>query len=292
MAKSRPTTRPRRIDTGGGETLAGRGALFLFDRALALDAVARERQRLQTLLRDRLATALAVAEAALTDLLQGQHDLFQEPPVTVAQLEEKLAIVGRGGLVAQVLDGVVLGPLPVEHVPTHFLHELAVLLLQLLAVVDQAIFLHRALLAARRFAASRAGYHGVPVNAIPRASALHRHERRVAPQTLERVEATRLVEKDVHHHVAVVEQEPAALRAPLVVARSHPLRAQRAADRLRDGVGLRGGAGAADEEVVGDARQALQVEHRQIDRLLLQRRVSGGTDDGFRGQGGHHASGR
>src|ERR1700730_13609973 len=245
MAKSRPTTRPRRIDTGGGETLAGRGALFLFDRALALDAVARERQRLQTLLRDRLATALAVAEAAPTDLLQGQQHLFQEPPVTVAQLEEELAIIGRGGLVTQVLDGVVLGTLPVEHVPTHFLHELAVLLLQLLAVLDQAIFLHRALLAARGFAASRAGYHGVQGKAIREASALHRHERRVAPEAIEGVESAGLLEEDVHHHVAVVEQEPAALGAPLVVARAHPPRAQRGADGFRRGVGLGGGARAA-----------------------------------------------
>src|SRR6266478_6299400 len=286
MAKSRPTTRPRRIDTERAGALAGGGALFLFDGALALDAVARERQRLQALLRDRLAAALAVAEAALADLLQGQHDLFQEPPVTVAQLEEKLAIVGRGGLVAQVLDGVVLGTLPVEHVPTHFLHELAMLLLQLLAVVDQAIFLHRALLAARGFAASRAGYHGVQGKAIREASALHRHERGVAPQAIERVESAGLLEEDVHHHVAIVEQEPAALSAPLVVARAHSLRAQRGANGFRDGVGLRGGARAAYEEEVRDARQSLQIEHREVDRLLLQRRVSGGTDDGFRGQCG------
>src|SRR5512143_3289055 len=149
MAKSRPTTRPRRIDTEGGATLPRGGALFLFDRALALDAVARERQRLQALLGDRLAAALAVAEAALADLLQGQHDLLQEPPVSVAQLEEEFTIVGRRGLVAQILDGVVLGSLAVEHVPAHFLDELAVLLFQLLAVVDQAILLHRDLLATR-----------------------------------------------------------------------------------------------------------------------------------------------
>src|SRR5258708_34932960 len=96
MAKSRPTTRPRRIDTERAGALAGGGTLFLFDGALALDAVARERQRLQALLGDRLAAALAVAEAALADLLQGQHDLFQKPPVTVAQPEEELPIVGRG----------------------------------------------------------------------------------------------------------------------------------------------------------------------------------------------------
>src|SRR5260370_18451321 len=209
MAKSRPTRRRRGMDTERAGALAGGGALFLFDGALALDAVARERQRLQALLGDRLATALAVAEAALADLLQGQHDLLQEPPVTVAQLEEKLAIVGRGGLVAQVLDGVVLGTLPVEHVPTHFLHDLAVLLLQLLTLVDQPIFLHRALLAARGFAASRAGYHGVQGKAIREASALHRHQPSVAPQAIERVESPRLLDQALHPHLPILSPDPA-----------------------------------------------------------------------------------
>src|SRR5678809_1555658 len=156
MATSRPTTRPRRIDTEGAGPLAGRGALFLFRRALALDAEARERERFEALLGDGLAAALAVAEATLVDLLKGEGDLLQEAAVTVAQLEQELAIIGRGSLVTQVLDGVVLGTLPVEHVPTHFFHELAVLFLQLLPVVDQAVFLHRDL-PPRGFAASRAG---------------------------------------------------------------------------------------------------------------------------------------
>src|ERR1051325_6667758 len=135
MATSRPTTRPRRIDTEGAGPLAGRGALFLFRRPLALDAVARERERLEALLGDGLAAALAVAEAALGDLLERERDLLQESAVAVAQLEQELTIVGRRSLVAQVLDGVVLGTLPVEHVPTHFFHELAVLFLPLLPVV-------------------------------------------------------------------------------------------------------------------------------------------------------------
>src|SRR5690348_15446570 len=141
---------PKRIDTSGTAALPGGGALFLFDRALALDAVPRERQRLQALLGDRLAAALAVAEPALVDLLQGQHDLFQEPAVAVAQLEEELAIVGGGRLVAQVLDGVVFGTLPVEDVLAHFLDELTMLLLQLLPELDHAILLHGALLTPSR----------------------------------------------------------------------------------------------------------------------------------------------
>src|SRR5580700_763888 len=168
---------PKRIDTGGA-ALPGRGALFLFDRALALDAVARERQRLQALLGDRLAAALAIAEPAFVDLLQRERHFFQEHPVAVAQLEEELAIVGGRGLVPQVLDGIVLGALAVQDVLAHLLHELAMLLLQLLAEVDQAVFSHFDLLApprsphatARGRRASRAGYHGVLHKSIPRAA--------------------------------------------------------------------------------------------------------------------------
>src|SRR6185503_13671762 len=144
MAKSRPTTRPKRIDTDGpgAAALPGRGTLFLFDRALALDAVARVRHRVQALVGDRLAAALAVAEPALGDLLQRERDLLQPPALAVAQLEEELAIVGGRGLVAQVLDGVIFGALPIEDVPAHLLLELAVLLLQLLPELSQTVFLH------------------------------------------------------------------------------------------------------------------------------------------------------
>ncbi len=77
----------------------------------------------------------------------------------------------------------------------------------------------------RGFAASRAGYHGVPSNAIRVGSTLDGYERRISPETLERVEAARLLEEDVHHHVTVVEQEPAALRTAFVVAGAHAPRA-------------------------------------------------------------------
>jgi len=43
IATRRPTMSPKRIDTGGAAALTGGRALFLLDRALALDAIARER---------------------------------------------------------------------------------------------------------------------------------------------------------------------------------------------------------------------------------------------------------
>ncbi len=109
------------------------------------------------------------------------------------------------------------------------------LLLQLLAELNQTVFLHLwPPVASRGVAASRAGYHGVQPKSIPGARPLDRNERRVAPQPLQRVEPARFLEKHVHHHVAVVEQEPAALRAALVVARPRrPPRAARRAPRPR-----------------------------------------------------------
>src|SRR5262245_10744835 len=168
MAKSRPTMSPKRTNTDG-PALAGRGALFLFDGSLALDAVPRVRQRLEALVRNGLPAALAVAEATLGDLLQRQRDLFQSPAVAVAQLEEELAIVGRRGLVTQVLDGIVFGALPIEDGLADLLYELAMLLLELPAELHQAVLLHRGLLprhdrrqnTRRGSAARRAGYHGV-----------------------------------------------------------------------------------------------------------------------------------
>src|SRR5262249_59432872 len=147
----------RWVGGGGGAGLGGRGrtgcgrsasgaALFLFDRPLALDAVAGERQGLEPLLGDGLAAALAVAEAALGDLLERGDHFLQQPPVAVAQLEEELAIVGGAGLVAEVLGRSVLRPLAVHDVLPHFLDELAVLLLELLAEVSEPFLSHHRLL--------------------------------------------------------------------------------------------------------------------------------------------------
>jgi len=88
----------------------------------------------------------------------------------------------------------------------------------------------------------------------------------------------------VHHHVAIIEQEgQPALRAPLVVARAHSLRAQGGAGSLPRWLSACGGRAARCTPGKKSATldSPLQVEHRQVDRLLLQRRVSGGTDDGL-----------
>jgi hypothetical protein len=91
--------------------LPGGRALFFFDEALTVDAVAGEGQRFEALVGD-LPASLAVAEVASVDLLQGGDDFLQDPAVAIAQLEEELAVVGRGGLIAEVLREIVLGLLP------------------------------------------------------------------------------------------------------------------------------------------------------------------------------------
>src|SRR6202795_732384 len=135
-----------RLEERSRSALPGGGALFFFDEALAVDAVACEGQRVEALVGDGLPAPLAVTEVAFVDLLQRGDDLFQDPAVAVAQLEEELAVVGRRGLVAEVLRGVVVGTLGVEHGLVHSFGELAMLLLQLLLELGQAVLPHRCLL--------------------------------------------------------------------------------------------------------------------------------------------------
>src|SRR5258705_10972430 len=159
-----------RIGTGKGgaaEALAGGRPLFFFDGALAVDAVARERQRFEPLLADGLAAALASAEAAVVELLKRGGDVLQLPALSVTQAEQKLPVVRARGLIAQILDRVVFGPLPVLDVLAHLVHQLAVLLLQLLPEVGQTLLPHHDLLhtgshAAQRPAGGPAAHHPPP----------------------------------------------------------------------------------------------------------------------------------
>src|SRR4029453_2289185 len=150
------TARASRIGTvsgGAAGRLAGGRPLFFFHGALAVDAIARERQRFEPLLADGLAAALAVAEVAVVELLKRGGDVLQLPPLTVPQSEQEFTVVCARGLVAQVLDRVVLGPLPVLDVLAHLVRQLAMPLLQLFPEVGQAFLPHRDLLLADSHAA-------------------------------------------------------------------------------------------------------------------------------------------
>src|SRR5262245_35917939 len=144
----------------GGRALRGRQSpgghpLLFLHQSLTVDAIAREGQGVQTPVRDRLPAPFASAERAVVELLQRGDDVAEQPTVAVAKLEEELARVGRVGLVAEILDGIVLLILPVERGLTHLVRELTLFLQEALLEVRQTLLLHRYLRARRRGALAK-----------------------------------------------------------------------------------------------------------------------------------------
>src|SRR3954452_3906102 len=100
--------------------------------------------------------------------------------------------------------------------------------------------------------------------------------RDVAPQLLEAVELAHLGDEDVDDHVEVVHEDPAGLVRALDTARQLAVVLLEAlVDRVVDRLGLAVGVAGADDEEVGVARHAAEVEHVELDRLLV-RRIGGG----------------
>src|SRR5262249_49216976 len=122
-----------------------RHALLFLHQPLAIDAVTRERQRIESLVGDRLAAALAGAERAVLDFLQRHHDLAQQSTIAVAELEEEFARVGRIGLIAEILDRIVFLVLAIEPRAPYFLDQLMLLVEQALFETRQPIFFHQGL---------------------------------------------------------------------------------------------------------------------------------------------------
>src|SRR5215470_5979095 len=133
---------------GGSEFdgLARGRALFFLDRPLTLDAVAGERQRFETLLRDGFPAPLAVAEIAFLELLKGGTYFLEQTSITIAELEEELPVVRGGRLIAEVLGGIIFGSLGVGYGFADSFHELAVFLFQLLPELSESLLPHRCLL--------------------------------------------------------------------------------------------------------------------------------------------------
>ena len=103
--------------------------------------------------------------------------------------------------------------------------------------------------------------------------------RRVAPEALQPVKPPRLLGEDVDDDVAEVDEDPAPRRRPLDEQRLELLLgAHLLDDGVGDGVRLPLARGGAEDEVVGDRRQLRDLEHVEIERLLVERRVHGGLD--------------
>src|SRR5215475_12159671 len=129
-----------------GARLARGHPLLFLDHPLAVDAVTRERQGLEPFLGNRLVAPLARPEGAIVQLLEGREDIAEDPTVAVAELEAQLAGVRRIGLVAQVLDRVVLRVLSVQSGPADLLGQLPLLFDKALLEVCEAVLAHRGLL--------------------------------------------------------------------------------------------------------------------------------------------------
>src|SRR5439155_2935413 len=104
-------------------------------------------------------------------------------------------------------------------------------------------------------------------------SSLDGDRRRVAPEALERVVRTGVLEEYVHEHVAIVQEHPPAVRPALRVQWAYAVRLQLLANGVADRSHVRRRLAAADEEIVRHRRYALHVENGEIHRLLVQGRA-------------------
>src|SRR5262245_49903298 len=107
-------------------------------------------------------------------------------------------------------------------------------------------------------------------NISPAPSAADGNGRGVAPQALQRVIGPGVLEEDVGQHIAVVEEDPAALRGALRVQRPDAPGLEVAQDAFGDRAHMGNRAPAADEEEIGHARERVDVEHHQVTGLLVQ----------------------
>ena len=96
--------------------------------------------------------------------------------------------------------------------------------------------------------------------------------RRLAPELLQPVVLARVRREDVHHHVQVVQEDPARLAVALGAARQQPLVRvlQLLVDRVVDRLRLALGVARADHEEVGVGHDPAQVEHADVDRLAVR----------------------
>lgn len=107
--------------------------------------------------------------------------------------------------------------------------------------------------------------------------------RGIAPQGLEPIERSLLLDEDVHDEIDEVEQHPVArappfdmIRAPAVVLCETRL------DGVGDGHDLSLAGAVADDEVIGDVAQSAKIEYDDVFGLLVLRSFDAVGE--FRGQ--------
>jgi len=105
------------------------------------------------------------------------------------------------------------------------------------------------------------------------------HDRRVAPQPLEPVEAPLLRDEHVDNEVDVVHQDPLSAPRALDVGRAtRELALEPFLDRARDRGDLAVRGPVTNQEVIGDVAQAAQVEDDDLLRLLVLRGLDAADD--------------
>src|SRR5690606_1589506 len=98
---------------------------------------------------------------------------------------------------------------------------------------------------------------------------IDRDDRRVLPETLERVVLTVLLMEDVHDEIAEVEQHPTALAAPLATQRLRARLEERILDAARDREHVALVVARREQECVGQRQRPGHVERDEILGLLV-----------------------
>src|SRR6185437_9931171 len=118
----------------------------LFHLFLAVNTQARPRHRIQPLEVQFLPARRAFPKTAFANPRKRVDHQLQLGAVGVALVEQKLLGIGVGGLVGDVLGGFFVGTAPVLLVARHRLHQLLLLVQQLLLELFELFALHRWLL--------------------------------------------------------------------------------------------------------------------------------------------------
>jgi len=92
----------------------------------------------------------------------------------------------------------------------------------------------------------------------------------VPPEALQPVISSGLFQKNMHHRITIVYQDPSPFSGPFDMVRLHLQFRQRLFDLLGDGLDLPGGGTAADDKVINEVGETGKIEYLQIPGLFFQ----------------------